>query len=241
VRFTWAVLPCSARFQPDLLSLLGRLMTDATAPELDLCNYQLSTPASISSADRGAAGRSGSGADMAMDSLDGGQVVAAGWHAARVAARLCGASQALQDAAVERGWLPALAQFVQAEPPAFEEDRGTPELAAATSGGGGAADFVMAIRCEVAGLLRSLSLRRQHHAALRACPGLVASLAALLRPGAAGWAELKAAARRILQASAPCAVAHAVAGLEYGCARTSGRQGHILHGGHCAAALPSRH
>lgn len=50
----------------------------------------------------------------------------------------------------------------------------------------------------MAGLLRSLSLRRGHHPALRACPGLLPALHRLLLPGAGGWAELKAAAKRVL-------------------------------------------
>lgn len=53
-------------------------------------------------------------------------------------------------------------------------------------------------RCELAGLLRALSLRAAHHPALRACRGLVPALARALAPGAPGWAELKAAARRVL-------------------------------------------
>lgn len=45
----------------------------------------------------------------------------------------------------------------------------------------------------MASLLRSLSIRRTHHAALRACPGLLPALHRLLLPGARGWTELKAA------------------------------------------------
>lgn len=51
-------------------------------------------------------------------------------------------------------------------------------------------------RCSVAGLLRSLSMRRAHHAALRACPGLLPALHRLLLPGARGWTVLKAAVRQ---------------------------------------------
>jgi hypothetical protein len=88
---------CSASGQLDLLGLLRRLLTEATAPELDLSSY-----ASGSSSVSG-----------------GGQVVAAGWHAAAVTARLCGAQQQqLQDAAVARGLLPLLAKFLQTEVPA---------------------------------------------------------------------------------------------------------------------------
>lgn len=36
-------------------------------------------------------------------------------------------------------------------------------------------------------------MRRAHHAALRACPGLLPALHRLLQPGARGWTELKAA------------------------------------------------
>lgn len=56
-------------------------------------------------------------------------------------------------------------------------------------------------RCELAGLLRSISMRRTHHASLRATGGLLPRLRALLVPGAAGWVDLKASAKRILQAS----------------------------------------
>jgi hypothetical protein len=88
---------CSASGQLDLLGLLRRLLAEATAPELDLGSY--------------ASGSSGI--------TGGGQVVAAGWHAAAVTARLCGAQQQqLQDAAVARGLLPLLAQFLQAGVPA---------------------------------------------------------------------------------------------------------------------------
>lgn len=48
----------------------------------------------------------------------------------------------------------------------------------------------------MASLLRSLSMRRMHHAALRACPGLLPALHRLLLPAARGWTELKAAVRR---------------------------------------------
>ncbi|KAI3427181.1 hypothetical protein D9Q98_007118 [Chlorella vulgaris] len=135
------------------------------------------------------------------------QVVAAGWHAALVAARLCGARQPrLQDAAVARGLLPPLARFVQAAAPLL------PPLLGGTLGPAAAAGpheagltshaaaeaFAMSVRCEVAALLRHLSMRSAHHPALRACPGLLPSLAALLQPGAAVWAELREAARRVL-------------------------------------------
>lgn len=50
----------------------------------------------------------------------------------------------------------------------------------------------------MAGLLRSLAMRRTHHPALRACPGLLPCMHRLLLPGTDGWAELKAAARKVL-------------------------------------------
>lgn len=159
--------------------MLRRLLAAATAPELDLGAYNLA----------------------AGCSAGGGQVVAAGWHAAAVAARLCGGpQQRLQDALVARGLLPPLAAFVQAQPPPAP-----PALPGTAAAGLGLrpSEVMMAVRCEVAGLLRSLSMRLQHHAALRACPGLLPFLAGLLQPGAPGWAELKAAARKILQVGWP--------------------------------------
>lgn len=87
--------PClrSASGPLDLLGRLRPLLAAATAPELDLSDY--STAA---------------GAD---------HTVAAGWHAAAVAARACAgadaAAQQLQDAAVSRGLLPLLARFAVAE------------------------------------------------------------------------------------------------------------------------------
>jgi hypothetical protein len=136
------------------------------------------------------------------------QVVAAGWHAALVAARLCGARQPrLQDAAVARGLLPPLARFVQAAAPLPPPLLGGTLVPAAAAAGpheagptsqAAAEAFAMSVRCEVAALLRHLSMRSAHHPALRACPGLLPSLAALLQPGAAVWAELREAARRVL-------------------------------------------
>lgn len=62
-------------------------------------------------------------------------------------------------------------------------------------------------RCEVAGLLRSISMRRAHHAALRSADGLLPRLRALLAPGALGWVDLKASAKKILQAGCGKAIA----------------------------------
>ena len=96
--------PCSASGQLDLLGLLRPLLAAATAPELSLSAYSTS-------------GISGSWGDA----LSGGQTVAAGWHAAAVAAALCssgsGQVQALQDALVSRGLLPLLARFATADVP----------------------------------------------------------------------------------------------------------------------------
>ncbi|PSC75524.1 vacuolar 8 [Micractinium conductrix] len=170
--------PCSTGVgQLDLLAPLHRALAEATAPELSL---------------------------TALGAVGGPrQLAAAGWHAAAVTAALCAGGgsvthqQELQEAAVARGLLPLLARFVEAQVP--------PPLA----GGSSAAappgdsllspDFMAAVQCEVAGLLRSLSLRRSHHASLRACPGLVRRLRSLAEPGAHGWVELKACAKRILQ------------------------------------------
>lgn len=106
------------------MGLLRPLLAAATAPELSLGAYAL-----------------GGGASA----LDGGQVVAAGWHAAAVAAQLCsGAGQAevrLQDAVVARGLLPLLAQFVTAEAPAAGAAG-----AAAVGGGASVAERLMAVR-----------------------------------------------------------------------------------------------
>jgi hypothetical protein len=41
-------------------------------------------------------------------------------------------------------------------------------------------------------------MRSAHHATLRSCPGLLPSLHRLLLPGARGWTELKATAKKIL-------------------------------------------
>lgn len=102
--------PCccsrSAAGQLDLLGLLRRLLSEAMSPELGLASF--------------AATCGGSG-----PASDGRQLVAAGWHAAQVAARLCSgagaggvqAAQQLQDAAVARGFLPLLSLFIQAEVP----------------------------------------------------------------------------------------------------------------------------
>jgi hypothetical protein len=159
-----------------VLGLLKRALAEATAPELSLSRYDL---------------RRGGGGSAARD---GGQLVAAGWHASAVAARLCGGrQQRLADAAVTRGLLPPLAAFVCTAP--APPSRG----AAAAAGGGRAVDYQQAVRCEVAGLLRSLSMRHRHHAALRAAPGLLSCLHSLLLPGAPGWTELKAAAKKVLQ------------------------------------------
>lgn len=105
--------PCSASSQLDLLGLLRPLLAAAADPELSLGD-----PAASSAA--------GTPAHAFGGALNGGQVVAAGWHAAAVAASLCGSGgaaqqQQLQDAAVARGLLPLLARFVTAEvatPPA---------------------------------------------------------------------------------------------------------------------------
>lgn len=107
----------SASSQLDLLGLLRPLLASATAPELSLDAYP-------------APGSSGA--------LDGGQMVAAGWHAAAVAARLCaggsGTAQRLQDAVMARGLLPLLAKFVQADVPSPAAAVAAVEAQPATAG-----------------------------------------------------------------------------------------------------------
>ncbi|KAI7844752.1 hypothetical protein COHA_001635 [Chlorella ohadii] len=179
--------PCiSASSQVDLLGLLRPLLAAATAPELSLSAYAASPLAGAWA-----------------DALSGGQTVAAGWHAAAVASALCSGggsqTQALQDALVSRGMLPVLARFAVADVPL--QPPGAAAVAAglaAQLGGRRVDELLMAIKCSVAGLLRSLSMRRAHHAALRACPGLLPALHRLLLPGARGWTELKAAAKKVL-------------------------------------------
>ncbi|PRW51064.1 hypothetical protein C2E21_5389 [Chlorella sorokiniana] len=179
--------PCiSASSQLDLLGLLRPLLASATAPELSLSAYAASPLAGAWA-----------------DALSGGQTVAAGWHAAAVAAALCSGggskTQALQDALVARGLLPLLARFAVADVPL--QPPGAAGLAAglaAQLGGRRVDELLMAIKCNVASLLRSLSMRSAHHATLRSCPGLLPSLHRLLLPGARGWTELKAAAKKIL-------------------------------------------
>lgn len=104
---SWAHVPallCSASGQLDLLGLLRPLLAAATAPELSLSAYAASPLAG-----------------PWADALSGGQTVAAGWHAAAVAAALCSGGgsqmQALQDALVSRGLLPLLARFAVADVP----------------------------------------------------------------------------------------------------------------------------
>lgn len=112
------LLPRSATGQLDLLGLLRRLLSEAIAAEPGLASFATT----------------GGGSGPASD---GRQLVAAGWHAALVAAGLCRgagadgvpAAQQLQDAAVARGFLPLLSLFVQAEVPAAAAD-------AAAFGGG---------------------------------------------------------------------------------------------------------
>ncbi|KAL4443968.1 hypothetical protein ABPG75_011705 [Micractinium tetrahymenae] len=184
--------PCvSASGQLDLLGLLRRLLSEATAPELGLASF--------------AATGGGSG-----PASDGRQLVAAGWHAALLTARLCSGAvggsvqvaQQLQDAAVARGFLPLLAPFLKAEVPAAAAGAAALGGAAGAlpcTGDGQAAELMTSIQCEVAALLRSISMRRTHHAALRSAEGLLPRLRALLAPGAPGWVDLKAAAKKILQ------------------------------------------
>lgn len=124
-------LCCSATGQLDLLGKLRPLLAAATDPELSLSTYST------------AGGFTGSG-----------QVVAAGWHAAAVAVRLCSvggpAAQQLQDAIVSRGILPLLAPFVAAEVPAPGMGGAAGGAAAAFGGGPGdggrAAELLMTIK-----------------------------------------------------------------------------------------------
>lgn len=101
---------CSGTGALDLLGLLKPLLVAATSPDLSLAAYS-TTSAAFAAAPGGASGSRSTGSG-------GGQVVASGWHAAAVAARLCAAHPQLQDALVTRGLLPPLAQFVVAQAPA---------------------------------------------------------------------------------------------------------------------------
>lgn len=56
----------------------------------------------------------------------------------------------------------------------------------------------------MAGLLRGISMRRAHHPALRACPGMLPYLHRLLLPTSPGWVELKAAARKASRLAGAC-------------------------------------